>query len=149
MYTASQYSDVPESTYHQVAQNSCYDLSVDKARNRVYFTIHGYWKSKSAVPDLLGDWKKIIALTQPGFTVLTDMRTMITHPQEMNELHMAAQQIIIDSGVRQVAHVMPTDKIAHLQLNSFKTNSTLPYRTFNSVEEAETWLNQHGQASLN
>lgn len=143
MYTVSHHSDIPESSNEQVAQNSCYDLFVDKAKNRIYFTIHGYWKNKSAVPELLSDWKRAVALTQPSFTVLTDMRTMITHPQELNELHLAAQQFVIDSGVNQIANVLPADKIANLQANSFTAaNSTLPFQNFNSTEEAEAWLNQ-------
>lgn len=142
MYSVNVHSDTPESSSEKVAQNACYDLVVDKARNRVYFTIHGYWKNKSVVQDLLNDWKTAVSLTQPNFTVLTDMRTMITHPQELNELHLAAQQIIIDSGVSQVANVMPTDKIAHLQLNSFTAKSTMPFHNFTTIAEAEAWLNQ-------
>jgi len=149
MYTANVHSETPESSQEKVAQNACYDIIVDKAKNRVYFTIHGYWKSKSVVATLMQDWKKAVSLTQPNFTVLTDMRTMITHPQELNELHLATQQLVIDSGVNQVANVMPSDKIANLQLNSFTANSMLPHRNFDTIDEAETWLNQLNKPSLN
>ncbi|HEY4651188.1 MAG TPA: hypothetical protein VIG72_07225, partial [Pontibacter sp.] len=111
MYSTSLHSS-PDNSYEYVARNTCYDLIVDKAKNRIYFTIHGFWKNRESVPALLDDWKKSIALTQTGFTVLADMRTMITHPQDMNALHIAAQQLVIDAGVSQVANVLPTDKIA-------------------------------------
>jgi len=149
MYSVSLHSNTPESSHEMIAQNTCYNLVIDKAKNRIYFTINGYWKSKTAVPDLLTDWKKAVAQTQPDFTILTDMRTMITHPQEMNELHLAAQQIAMESGVKQVANVLPTDKIANLQAVSITTNTKLPSRNFNAIEEAESWLNQFNTTALN
>lgn len=149
MYSVTLHSGNPENSYEKIAQNAYYEMVVDKAKNRVYFTILGYWKNKTAVEALLSDWKKAVSFTQPNFTVLTDMRTMLTHPQELNELHLAAQQFVIDSGVKQVANVMPTDKIAHLQLNSFTSNSGLPFRNFDTIDEAETWLNQQNKPSLN
>ena len=149
MYSVSLHSNTPESSHEQIAQNTCYNLVIDKAKNRIYFTINGYWKSKTAVPNLLSDWKKAVALTQPNFTILTDMRTMITHPQELNELHLAAQQIAAESGVKQVANVLPTDKIANLQATSYTANTKLPYHNFNTIEEAESWLNQLSTTALN
>lgn len=148
MYSTSIHS-TPEQTYEQIASNACYDLKVDKARNRIYFTIHGYWKNKESVHDFIDDWKKTVALTQAGFTVLTDMRSMITHPQELNELHLSAQKLVMQAGVQQVANVLPTDKIANLQAISFTANSALPFRNFNTCEEAELWLNSLSVASVN
>ncbi|MBC5774559.1 hypothetical protein H8S95_10850 [Pontibacter sp. KCTC 32443] len=148
MYSTNPHSNAMDSQEH-IAQNTCYALVVDKAKNRIYFTIHGYWKNKEAVPAFLDDWKRSVALTQSGFTILTDMSTMITHPQELAELHLIAQKMVIDAGVRNVANVLPSDKIANLQANSFTTNSSLPYRNFSSIEEAETWLNQLSAPSLN
>ena len=132
----------PEISCEQVAQNSYYDLKIDKAKNRIYFTIHGFWKNKEAVPSLIIDWEKCVNLTKSGFTILTDMTSMITHPQDLNELHLAAQKIVIDAGVKQVANVLPSDKIANLQANSFTDNSALPFRNFANCQEAEDWLNQ-------
>lgn len=134
--------NTPESYCEQVAQNSYYDLKIDKAKNRIYFTIHGFWKNKEAVPSLIEDWEKCVNLTKSGFTILTDMTSMITHPQDLNELHMAAQKLVMDAGVKQVANVLPSDKIASLQANSFTDHSTLPFRNFKTCQEAEAYLNQ-------
>ncbi|MER2997455.1 hypothetical protein [Pontibacter populi] len=148
MYTTSLHS-TPDNASEQIASNSSYELKIDKAKNRIYFTIHGYWKSKEVVPAFIEDWKKAVSLTQANFTVLTDMRSMITHPQELNELHLEAQKLVIEAGVKQVANVLPTDKIANLQASSIVSNTTLPYRNFNSCEEAEAYLNQPSTAYLN
>ncbi|NDK54841.1 hypothetical protein [Pontibacter fetidus] len=141
MYSANMHS-THVNNCEQIAQNSYYDLKIDKAKNRIYFTIHGFWKNKEAVSSFISDWEKCVSLSTSGFTILTDMTSMITHPQELNELHMAAQKMVIDAGVKQVANVLPSDKIANLQANSFTNNSSLPFRNFANCQEAEAWLNQ-------
>ena len=148
MYSTSIHNS-PENSSEHVARNSCYELVVDKAKNRIYFNILGFWKNKDTVPSFLEDWKKAVALTQSGFTILTDMRSMITHPQELHELHLKAQQYVIDAGVKHVANVLPTDKIANLQANSIASTNKLPFHNFNTCEEAEAWLNQISTASYN
>ncbi|WP_162428079.1 hypothetical protein [Pontibacter pudoricolor] len=148
MYSTDLHS-TPENASEQIASNASYELKIDKAKNRIYFTVHGYWKNKEVVSELIEDWKKAVSLTQANFTVLTDMRSMITHPQELNEIHLEAQKLVIQAGVKQVANVLPTDKIANLQANSIVSNTTLPYRNFNSCEEAEDFLNQSSTAYIN
>ncbi|WP_018476378.1 hypothetical protein [Pontibacter roseus] len=135
-YTAS------ESTYTSIAKNLCYELSYSGLKNRVCFIIHGFWKSRENVPDLLNDWDKAIRFTRPGFTVITDMRTMITHPQSLNTLHEEAQIKVKQAGVLQVANIMPTDNIAKLQIGSLADKTLIPSRNFATVEEAEQWLDQ-------
>ncbi|MEJ8757564.1 hypothetical protein WG947_11175 [Pontibacter sp. H259] len=142
MFSTSINSTTPESASEKIASNTCYELMVDRAKNRIYFSILGYWKNKDVVPAFLEDWKKAVALTQPGFTVLTDMRLMITHPQELHELHLAAQKFVMEAGVKHVANVLPVDKIANLQANSISSTIKFPSQNFNTCEEAETWLNQ-------
>ena len=130
----------PERSYNRIANNSCYDLAYDRSKNRVYFTIHGYWKNAEAVPELLADWDKALGQIHPGFTVIIDMRSMITHPQGLNKLHAEAQQKVAASGVSKVANVMPTDKIASLQVAEIINCTNLPSKNFNSLPEAEEWL---------
>lgn len=147
MYSTSIHNS-PEYSSEHVARNSCYELVVDKSKNRIYFNILGFWKNKSAVPTLIEDWKKTLALMKSGFTILTDMRTMITHPQDLNELHVTVQKLIMDAGVKQVANVLPADKIANLQAIAIAATSTCPSQNFSSCEEAETWLNNLTTATV-
>ncbi len=130
----------PEQAHTEIANNTCYQLLYDKSKNRVYFTIHGFWKNKSAVPELLSDWGKAISHTSPGFTVLTDLHSMITHPQELNELHFKSQQLLDEAGVQKVAIVAPNDKIASLQLLEVLSKIAFQHRNFSTTSEAEDWL---------
>jgi hypothetical protein len=126
----------------RIRKNTCYELSYHAVKNRVYFNILGFWKDKKSVPDFLDDWDKALVLVAPGFTLLIDMRTMITHPQQLNSLHEESQRKMRAAGVTKVAYVMPTDKIASLQVADISTRTDLSAQHFDTCEAAEQWLNQ-------
>lgn len=125
-----------------IARNKCYEISYSEAKNRLYFIVLGFWKNKESVPELLNDWEKALLLVTAGFTVLIDMRTMITHPQELNGLHEKFMQMVQDAHVSRVVNVMPTDKIASLQVGEIALRSNLEIQTFDTFEAAEKWLDQ-------
>ncbi len=133
----------------QVASNDCYKLVYDYFKNRIYFTVMGYWKNKECIPDFIADWNKAILLVKTDFTILTDMRTMITHPQELNSIHEQAHTLVVEAGVKKVAHVMPTDKIAYLQALSILEKTTLPVKGFTDPEAADQWLDMMAAPSAN
>ncbi|WP_299706251.1 hypothetical protein [uncultured Pontibacter sp.] len=125
-----------------IARNKCYEISYSKTKNRLYFNVLGFWKNKESVPDLLHDWEKALSLVSPGFTVLVDMRTMITHPQELNGLHEEFMQMAQDAHVSRVVNVMPDDKIASLQVGEIVLRSNMQIQTFDTFEAADKWLDQ-------
>lgn len=148
MYSVSQNIN-PKEYKVQVAMNACYDILYDSPKNRIYFTIYGYWKNKECVSEFINDWTKALDIVKPGFTILTDMRTMITHPQELSNLHQESHTMVLDAMVTKVAHIMPTDKIAYLQVHSIHESTNLPSKNFQDVEEAEQWLNMVTAPSSN
>lgn len=125
-----------------IARNRCYVLAYDESENRVYYSVLGFWKSTGSIPDFLDDWNKTLAVASSGFTLLVDMRTMITHPQQLNSLHEESQHKVKAAGVSKVANVMPTDKIANLQVAAISSRTDLPIRNFETPLEAEQWLDQ-------
>lgn len=135
---------VPDKPVIQIANNTCYELLYDGVKNRVCLTIKGFWKNQQSVPNFLDDIRQALTLVKRGFTVLTDLRTMITHPQELNAIHQQAHTMVMEAGVLQVAHVVPEDRIAKLQTSSIQDFTGLPVHNFTSLEEAEEWLNQTG-----
>lgn len=123
-----------------IAQNKCYEVLFNREHNRVYLTIKGYWKNKEAVPHFVEDIQKALKLTQPGFSLLSDLRTMITHPQGLKSLHLEAQALLTEAGLAKAACVEPTDHIAHLQVEDLSNKSRLHARNFITYTEAEEWL---------
>lgn len=148
MYNINQHSS-PKEQQVQIASNSCYSMLYDGYKNRVYFTIQGYWKNKACIPDFISDWNKTLSMVKPGFSILTDMQTMITHPQELSSMHEQAHNLVVEAGVEKVAHVMPADKIAYLQVISIHDKTNLPAKTFTSIEEADQWLDIMAAPSAN
>jgi hypothetical protein len=126
-----------------IARNKCYEISYSEVKDRLYFNVLGFWKNKESVPELLHDWEKALRLTRPGFTLLIDMRTMITHPQELNGLHEKFMQMVRNAGVSHVVNVMPNDRIASLQVAAIATRTDLSAQHFDTCEAAERWLNEN------
>ncbi|RDV14374.1 hypothetical protein DXT99_14715 [Pontibacter diazotrophicus] len=126
-----------------VAQNQCYELLYDSVKNRIYFIVKGFWKNKEAVPHYLKDIEKALKLAKPGFSLLSDLRTMITHPQRLCSMHIEAQTLLRKAGLNRVASVEPLDRIATLQLKEIMAKSELPLKRFTSCQEAETWLSNN------
>lgn len=133
----------------QIAKNSCYDLCYDGSKNRIYYTIHGFWKNKDVLSELIIDWRKALSLAQSEFTVLIDLRTMITHPQDMTSLHLEVYNMVMEARVRNIANVIPLDKIACLQVQSILERTDIPYKNFSAKEEAGQWLDIMGTTSSN
>lgn len=139
MYSANQHTTSGESKT-LVAQTKCYELLYNLSKNRIYLTINGFWKSRGIVSSFIPDLKKALQLTQPGFTLLADLRSMITHPQSVMALHIEGMTLIRQAGIRKGANIAPADHIATLQVEDTITQSHLPLRRFTSYSEAETWL---------
>ncbi|AKD02831.1 hypothetical protein POKO110462_00955 [Pontibacter korlensis] len=140
------YSTEKDTTQEQtgtlVAQNQCYKILYAPHQNRLYLSIHGFWKNKNAVPEYLPDLKRALLLVKPDFTLLLDTRTMITHPQAVMSLHVEAQTLLREAGMKKAACVDPADRIATLQLEDTFSQSRFSSRHFTSYAEAEAWLNE-------
>lgn len=142
MHDNSNHIIPPTNGLQRVAHNACYGISYDAVKCRVYFDVIGFWKNHASVPEFLKDWDKVLQLVKKGFTMLVDMRTMITHPQQLNDLHKESMDKVLSAGVGRVAYVMPNDKIACFQVIDNGMNPELNTQQFSTCEEAEQWLGQ-------
>lgn len=124
-----------------IVSNECYELLYSNVNNRIYLTIKGFWKSRSKVPDFIPDLKKALKLAQTDFTLMADLRTMITHPQSVMSLHVEGYVLLKNAGMKKGANVEPDDRIATLQIEDTISQSDIPLKRFTSYTEAEEWLN--------
>ena len=126
-----------------INKNPCYELSYDDSKNRIYWTIIGFWKGVSAVPNYLSDWEKALNLTAPGFTILADLREMKPWTNEIKELNAKQQEIIVSRGVKKVATVM-AEMITKLNIASSTEQAGMASLTqdFTDMKLAEDWLNK-------
>lgn len=140
MYDSNQNS-APGETKTLVAHTPYYELMYNYSKNRIYLVIKGFWKNKEVVPLFLEDLQKALTLTTPGFTLLTDLSTMLTHPPRLSMLHIQAQNLVQAAGLGKAVRVIPSDRIATLQVEDISTKSLMPSKNFTSLQEAERWLN--------
>jgi hypothetical protein len=125
-----------------IAHNQYYELFYAPHKNRLYLSIFGFWKNADLVPDYVADLTKAQALLQPAFTLLLDLRTMITHPPAIMGLHVEILELLQIAGLKKCACVDPSDRIATLQIEDTLVQSHLPSERFSTYLEAEAWLEQ-------
>ena len=139
MYNESPHN-APEESKVVVAHNPCYELIYDNSKNRIYLTVKGFWKNPEAVPHFLDDLQKALRLVRPDFSLLSDLRSMLTHPQLLSNLHIEAHHLIKAAGLVKAALVLPTDRIATLQAEDINSKSEIAFESFSTLAEAEVWL---------
>lgn len=123
----------------EIAKNDHYEINVDTSKNRLYLKLKGFWKEKSDVPDYLNDIQKSAKRMSRGFCVLSDLREMKPPSQDIGALHMEAQTIYIQAGLDRTAEVL-NSAVTKMSTNRYSDATKMKKMDFNSVEEAEKWL---------
>ena len=126
-----------------IAKTDFYSIEVDTTKNRMYFTIVGFWKNSTVVPNYLDDIKKALRSLSPGFTILTDVSQMKTPSTEVGSLHELAQRLLIEAGLKKTAEIIPDNKaIEKMVLQRLSTKSGMVKSTFHDKATAEAWLDE-------
>ena len=126
----------------QIIDIEHYSIKVCPEKNRVYFCIRGRWDKNIQLEDYLRVWKTTVSYLKPNFTIISDIRTMLSHPISVEKIHEAAQKYLIEHGLFKVAEVVSHDDIAELQASRIAGRSNLPVNKFSSFEQAEKYLDQ-------
>lgn len=122
-----------------ISQNKFYKIVIDKSINRAYVTIIGFWRNTQEVASYLPDCEKALAQLTPGFTLLTDLTQMKVHPKELQEVHLAAQALLLQKGLSQTVEVI-SSSFVQFQTGNISKSSKMPLRQFASQQEAEAYL---------
>jgi len=122
-----------------IATNQYYELAVDSSKNRLYYTIKGFWPSKSAVQDNYNDFLKSLARLTSGFDCVADVRDMKTPPEDVAQLHMSTQKLVVEKGISRTAEVFD-QAMLRLVMERYSRESKMNIQAFASPVEAEAWL---------
>ena len=124
-----------------IAKNEFYELSVDKSKNQITWTIKGYWKDISVVPNFNSDWKKATDQVSRGFTILGDLTTMKPFPPDVAKLNEQKQKELMELGCKKVAQVNQ-NPIAVMQINRVTKESGMDsiLQAFENENDAIKWL---------
>lgn len=123
----------------EIAKNKFYEISVDGEKNRLYLKIIGFWRNPEAVPHYTGDLLKATKELKRGFTILSDLREMLTPPVEITAIHEGAQKFLINAGLSRTAEVL-SNVILKMVTKKYSDVSHMKKMEFTTIEEAEKWL---------
>ncbi len=130
------------STMKTIAKTDYYSIETDKAKNRIYLIIVGFWKNIS-VPDYFDDITKASQEVSRGFTILTDVSGMETPPMEIGALHEKAQNLLVKAGLKKTAEILPkSHSVQKLSLKQWSGKSGMEKEIFNDRALAEAWLDE-------
>ena len=117
-----------------------YSTRIDREKNRIYITISGYL-SREGAEKLKEEYRAAVSGCSPGFTVLTDAREFKPGSSEVQEIVTAMSVLDGEAGCRKVARVVGNKPLGGMQIDRLaKTVATYPARNFETVAEAEVYL---------
>ena len=123
-----------------VNKNASHEIVYDAEKNRIYITATGDWDLAQS-DAFLRDYKEALARTQPGFTVVSDVRAFECSAEDVQENHAAAIRMDAEAGVKKVARVVGTTPLAGFQIRRIsQTVEDYESKNFATLEEAEKYL---------
>lgn len=125
-----------------IAKRGQYSLGVDQMKNRIYYTMTGFWRNPEDFPEYFNDWNRAIAEMSPGFTILTDVREFKTPAPVIKPMFDKIQRILGESGLKKTAELFGKDVVAEMSLDSVAKRSGMQKANFNDLAQAEAWLDE-------
>lgn len=119
-----------------------YQITVEPARNRIFYKHYAELASANELPDYLNDWEQALEAMRPSFTILSDMTDLPTVSDHLADLITRAQQLIIGRGVRLVAAVHAPGSETYFASETVRQESGLSLRTFTDLWEADRFLDE-------
>jgi hypothetical protein len=119
-----------------------YQLSVDRAKNRIFYQNFEAMQFAHALPHYYADWAAALAEVRPGFNILSDMQVVNQTNQDAALGFQRVEQLIVAHGVRMMAEVhmpgLPTRRLS----DDITTEQSMPVRRFLSIWEAMQFLDE-------
>ena len=125
---------------HLIAFRPEYQITVNPAKNRVFYKPFAEMNQAAALPHYLADWQLALAQVQSGFTILTDVTQMGAANPHLLDTFVAAQSLLVAGGVRLVAEIHLPDSVHQATSEAASRRSALPVRRFLDLWEGDQYL---------
>ena len=119
-----------------------YQLSVEQAKNRLFYQNFAAMEFAPTLPTYLPDWTAALAQVRPGFCILADIQVVNKTNPALLTTFQAAEQLIVGRGVRLVAEVHVPGVSVLREADEVTTRQAMPVRHFLSVWEALQFLDE-------
>lgn len=125
-----------------IVERKQYRIEVDPGKNRIYYTMSGFWRDPADFPDYFDDYKKAIAAIRHGFTVLTDIQEFKAPAQPVKAMFDEQQRRLNKAGLKKTAEVFSKNAIVKMSLDNIAKHSGMQKRDFTDIADAEAWLDE-------
>ncbi|MDM8552152.1 hypothetical protein QUF72_18855 [Desulfobacterales bacterium HSG2] len=125
----------------KIAKNAYYELAYDEVKNRIYWTMKGYWRNMSVVPDFDKDWDTVQRMTRSGWTIFGDLSALRAMPDDVKNAQDERQKKLMRDGCTKVSCLVKS-AVTKISLNVALADSGMDkiLRYFDNAIEAERWL---------
>ena len=126
-----------------IAFRPAYQLTVDPAKNRIFYQNFEHMQWAASLPHYVADWMAALAEVQPGFSILSDMQvvnqvsSLVPRPE-----FLAVERLIVARGVRMVAEIYLPGQPGRRHSDVVTTRLAMPVRQFLSLWEADQFLDE-------
>lgn len=118
-----------------------YQLTVDAAKNRIFYQNFDRMQWATALPHYEADWTAALAEVKAGFCILSDMQVVNqVNPLVPRPEFLAVERLIVAHGVRMVAEIHVPGLPARRHSDVITTSLAMPVRQFLSLWEADQFL---------
>ena len=119
-----------------------YQLSVDPAKNRIFYQNFGPMQHAQALPHYFSDWAAALAAVRPGFNMLSDMQVVNQSNQDLIPGFQHVERLIVNRGIRILAEVHMPGLSTRSFSDDITSDKVMPVRRFLSVWEAMQFLDE-------
>ena len=125
---------------HLIAFRTEYQITVDRAHNRIFYQNFAPMRTATALPHYRTDWQAALAEVQPGFCILTDMQVVNENGAALLSGFQAIEQLIVQRGVQLVAEVHVPGLPTRCYTDAVTTRQAMPVEYFLDIWDATQFL---------
>lgn len=125
-----------------IANTNYYKILFDEAKNRIYYTVKGYWPNVEIVPNYLNDIQKVLDFVQPHFTMVVHVEDLEAHPDDVEELRKKAQVMAVKAGMYKAAEIVPRDMVSDIQFDMMTETTKFEVIKVGNRRDADKWLDK-------
>ena len=129
----------------EIVKNKYYEAYVDVENNRMYWVMKGQWNKMTDIPDYVYHNKEVLRYLKPGFTALTDIRTLEMPSPAVIEVITEMVQMMENAGMGRQAQILNKNDLVAIRTsrNVMKeADMDLKMMQFGSYEDAIEWLDR-------
>jgi len=123
-----------------IAFRAEYQITVDHAKNRVFYQNFGPMRTATALPHYCDDWEAALAEVRTGFCILTDMQVVNENGGALLAGFQAVEQLIVQRGVQLVAEVHLPGLPTRRHTDAVTTRQAMPVEYFLDIWDATQFL---------